>query len=487
MKSLIPHSIWNHAKHCISLFRTSVVIFAGFLLALRLAFIADDPPRFPLPSSADPTDCFSFTSTKIWAESSRVKVSVEIGDFVEYPREIASTLLTVVVTGGNFTFSYPSWQFWDLISDLSHMSFCILQAAGGRGLNCSLYCHGHLLATNTFDLAEIEVSPVGWSRMVSPADLVARFRDVCIDASGRIVFFTRAEAVFPSLHLTSDFAMPIVINANATESYCQIVNGTYERSTTLFISDVASTASEALFRIVLPLFGAYFHSFQNTDYEIVLVRPDLQRSLIPSIQPLLRREIRYLKPDVCYSKALFPRSPGFLWPYTADRIPDEADGLARHFKYVLSFRTEVADLARTMYGGGEEISSGRVVLDESLAGHAPAFQRACDECEFIVLNESLTVPEAARLIASAHVFVGGTLFADLFAMFMHRDATFIEVPTDGNECTTFGKKYAPPKYIAAYEAKECNCDVRCYLAKPIAHKNMNDTQVGKAIARGVAP
>jgi hypothetical protein len=474
----------DFCRRFFTVFRSSGIVLLALSLFIRQLFVDDDPPRFPLPPESNPIDCFSFTSTKIWAESSRVKVEVDIGDFLEYPREIAYTLLNITVTAGPLSFSYPPRQFWDISSNLSRLYFCILQSVGGFGLTCSLYCHGNLLAKNAFDLREIEVFPVGWSRMVPAIEAVARFRDVCFDSTGKFVFFTRAETVFPDMRLASDFVLPVVVNASATEIYRQAVGAKREQAPTLFVAAVAKEASRVFAFVVLPVVAAFLQGFANRDSEVVLMRPEEQMNLVASIQPVVD-EVKVLTGDVCYSQMIFVRAPGYLRPYETKEYSGEVDALVEHFEYLFEFNEDINRPLRARYVGGDELFKGRVVLDESLAHKAQEFEKLCNGCEFVVLNESMTVPEIARIVGTAQVFVGGTLFADLLAMFMHRDATYIEVPTDGAECTQFGRRFAPRKYITGYDEKECQCDIRCYLEKPVAHRNMNDHRVKAAIAWGL--
>jgi hypothetical protein len=480
-------SFKQHAKRCFTLFYTSFVIFFAFpLAAFRLLFV-DDPPRFPLPESDSPIDCFNFNSSRIWAESSRVKVEVEVGDFLEYPREIASRLLTVVVQGGNMSFSYPWRQFWDLTSDLTHISFCILQAAGGYEMNCSLICHGHVLAANYFDLREINVFPIGWSRMVPTLDGVAHFTDVCLRSDTELIFFSRAATQFPPLYVGQGHVINVSINSNATEIYCHAVNATAQPLTTLFVSVLANDAPAIMVNVIMPLFGAYFHSFHTTDYEIAFTRPELQMNLVPSLEPILRHPVRSVMEETCYTTAIFVRGPGFLRPYTTNPPMDELTALAQHFEYVARFRPEIFTLVRTQYAGDQEIQRGVVSYHESLAMYADDFKAACTQCEFVQLNDSMTVTEVAHIMAVSQVFLSGTLYSNSYGVFMHRNATFIEVPTDGNECTQFGSFFSPPTYITGYLVNDtCTCTVRCYLERPLAHTQVDIDRIKRAIVWGLS-
>jgi hypothetical protein len=391
-----------------------------------------------------------------------------------------------LVTVGNLSFSYAPWNFWDLTSNLEDISFCVLQAVGGYDINISLYCHGHLVATNMHNLTDIQVFPVGWSRMIPGLDVVAVMKDVCFDAYRRLVFCSQPKTVFSKVQLSQNISIDVFIDSRAVEAYRNSVLATYQQTNTLFIAIGPNSTSEIFAYVIISLFGAYFHSFDTTDYEILLMNPDSQMHLVPSLQPLLRHQIQTLAPNVCYTNALFVRAPGFLSPYSADKQTEEIDGIIAHLEYIHRFRSEIKDIIKRKYSPGVPRVAGRVTVTHHFSDRIAQWHSVCPQCQFIDLPDNLTIPELSHVIASSHVFVSGDLLTNLYAMFMHPNATLIDVPPDGAECSQLGRKFATQYYITGYEPEgACTCDIGCVLGLPGRHDGLNSNRIMQAIRWGL--
>jgi hypothetical protein len=411
---------------------------------------------------------------------------MEVDDFIQYPREVATSLVTVSVSVSNLSFSYPFRNFWDLKSDLENISFCVLQAVGGSAMNYSLYCHRHLLATSTFTLSDIEIFPVGWSRLSPNYDLVGKFQDICFDNSTRLVFFSQPKTEFNLIQLSSNRTMDVIIHDWSLERYRKDVCGELERRPSLFVSVSANSTSRILSDVILPLFGAFYHSFNRNDYLIVLIDRETQSHLVPSLIPLLKNEIQWIQPNACYTMALFVRSPGSVPPQSNHTFSD-FDGIVDHMEYIYRFGDPVLAKLSSFFGRSVSIIRGKVAVDPIFAGFVEEWQKNCSQCNFMVLNESLAVPEMAEVVASSNLLISGGLYTNLYAPLLSVNATLIEIPQDGAECTRFGMRFAGQRYVAHYAVNGvCECDIRCYLSREKRYEHVYHHTVVNSIHGGIS-
>jgi hypothetical protein len=322
--------------------------------------------------------------------------------------------------------------------------------------------------------------------MIPGLDYVALLKDICFDAHRRIVFCSQPETVFSKIQLAQNISIDVFLEFRTAQTYSNSVQGTYQQTNTLFIAIGPNSTREIFAYVIMSLFGAYFHSFDTTDYQILLMNPDSQMHLVPSLQPLLRHEVQTLTPNVCYTHALFVRAPGFVRPYSADKQTEEIDGIIAHLEYIHRFRAEIKNMIKRMYASDVPRETGRVTVTHHFSDRIPQWHSVCPQCQFIDLPDNLTIPDLSHIIASSHVFVSGDLLTNLYAMFMHPNATLIDIPPDGAECSQLGRKFANQYYTTGYRTEgACACDIRCVLGLPGRHDGVDSNRIMEAIRWGL--
>ena len=436
---ICSHSMGNEKDavfECLYVFRTSYIILISLFLGALVLAVADEPPGFPLKADEEAVDCFNMRNARIWGEKSRIKVALELDDFVQYPKEVATSLLNIVVTQGNLSFKFPTNRFWDVESDLTKLSFCSLHTVSGRDANLSLYCQGHLLATNTTRINEISAYPVGWSRIFSNDDILADFKDVCFDSNKTFVFASQPHTSFSSFEPSLNYSVPVKRTEKSTESYRNGINAISVTTPSVFVAGTYTTATDIFLNVVIPLAAAVRVNSSVIKPRIVLMRPDKQQTMIPSIKPFTNEEITGKYEKKCYSSAIFPKSPGGVFPGEASMNTTQA--IASHLEYAYRVVPNSTQQIRKLFSSSVS-QKDLIVFDSHLAELASAIRPKVSKYQIEVLDENQTVPEIARRIASAKIYVSGHSGSKLFAVFLQSSAKFIELTSDVSKCETLGR------------------------------------------------
>ena len=80
--------------------------------------------------------------------------------------------------------------------------------------------------------------------------------------------------------------------------------------------------------------------------------------------------------------------------------------------------------------------------------------------EIGVLSDTQSIPELAKRMASAKVYVSGHTQSKLFAIFLPAGAKFVELVSDTHNCATFGKHLADAIGVTHISASFSECECR---------------------------
>ena len=442
-------------KRCLHMFRSSVVVVVAVLLASLLLVLDGDPPAFPLPEGEEAVDCFNMKNARIWGNQSRIKVAVELKDFIQYPKEAAPSLLSVVVKNGNLTFKFRPERFWDVEGDLHDLSFCTLHTVAGNNINASLYCQGNLLATNTVSIKEIHAYPVGWSRILTHQHALADFRDICFNGNKSLVFMCQPSSQFDKFVPALNVTVPVTVTDKSYATFKNGVSPGSENTAAIFVAGAHESSVDVFTNVVIPVMSALsLPALANSP--VVLVNPDTQKNLIPSIKPFITNAVMQSYQNTCYKTAIFINSPGGAFP---GDIPDTGDkALAAHLRFAFSEAPGLAAQLRRRYLQ-QAPTKKLILLDSHLTHLAEQLRSKISNAEIGVLSDTESIPELAKRIASAKVYVSGHTPSKLFALFLPTGAKFIELVSDTHNCATFGKHLADTIGVAhlSLSISECEC------------------------------
>jgi hypothetical protein len=142
-----------------SSFSLIIIPFVAFLLFL----LSDEPPPIPPDSVTGIIDCQNVFALNMSTNNSRIKMTVSLGKFVEYPIETALELMRVVARTGDLTSEYPTSTFWDVEVDGPNLTLAILHGISGT-VNVVLLCHTHPLSEMIATVTGLDIYPPGYTR-----------------------------------------------------------------------------------------------------------------------------------------------------------------------------------------------------------------------------------------------------------------------------------------------------------------------------------
>ncbi|KAH0793147.1 hypothetical protein GPJ56_002856 [Histomonas meleagridis] len=459
-----------------SIFKTSFIMPIVLLFVIISLVVDCDPPAFPLPDSSEAIDCINIKDVNIWVELSRLKVKMKIGEFVQYPKEIASSLIRLKTRVGNMTFEYPPERFWDLTSDLENISFCSLQAVGGP-ITFSLYCQNQLLSTVTGKIAgDINVYPVGWSRLVSRNYSFADFYDVCFEDDQQLVFFSQPKTTFSPMTVSSTMTLPVVIDSRKCKDYCNFKKYTFLSNPTVLIPDVPIDPSTILTHIALPLFDllSNFNNRLNV-YSFAELPSFAHTSLSP-----ISSNITVLPTKKCFERLLIVKTNGSksIFSETNNNFYNDLSNIDP--KILNSFREKYTK---------NSANSNRIVIDSNSLHLKEKISKLFPKLEILTIDESSDLQTTANLISSSKVFICGHISKIFNSIFLGSNSSLVEIPLKDTECFSFGKKIAEKigaKYFMFNGISNCKCNnIECYMKSAIKHIEINDEELKKIISEAL--
>ena len=478
-KNAFHKSFWYQI---LQLFKTSYIILVAIICTTFLLVLDNDPPSFPLPDNEYVIDCFNIINSSITIEKSRVKVNITTRDFIQYPNEIAVSLLSIRVVNANITSIFQEKHFWDVKSDLHHASFCVLQTFGGD-VNAYLYCQNNLLASSSGYTGSIDVYPVGWSRSQYSDYFVADFSDICVH-NQKLIFSVQPTTNISNIQLSENNVLVITTDQRSNSKVSQSLNLETKKDRTFLTGSNPKNGTDFLFQVLFPLARG-----------ILKVNPKNYYFQIASISSsYLRDSLSFLKIPVplsynlCYhSLSILPSIGSFsILNQTEEskkslknnqQIFSHEKNLSDHAFRILSFNKDVYDKVRSMYTNiNPNISvSQQIVLDDTISNE---FQNEIENAfpDFKVVNFKPTdnLQEILEKITSSKIYVASNFFNLLFGVFLSNSSTIIEVLPDDLHCSSLQKQLSK-KFAAKImtippispDKASCKCpykNLTCYFS-----------------------
>ncbi|OHS97132.1 hypothetical protein TRFO_36712 [Tritrichomonas foetus] len=467
-----------------SIFKSSIIIFISFITATILFIIDNDPPTFPLPDNSDPIDCFNFVDSKIFIEKSRLKVEVTVRDFIQYPTEVATSLLNIKSNVGSFKFKFTSPNFWDLKSDRHQISFCALQTTGGL-VNASLFCHNNLLSTTQAYMPEIEIFPTGWSRVVPTPFTHGEFLECCLESDESITFTSQPKSIINGFQASENKSFLIKIAKQNYRSYSRATSTPEHVGIGLISMATSRRPSEILFNTLIPLANIIFR-YNLSSYLVLIQHSDMSYDLKPLVEN--RTEIIGRS---CFRKMMVVPTTGSHSPLEKKLYTTHEEAVAIQADLIMKMESSTFDYIRTLYRFSTKVQKKLITIDEKLnnsSNFKKLLSSVCSECEIKVVNDEMSLLDVAKTVASSEILFAGELKTILFGTFLHTNSTLIEVTPDELGCFEFKpqlKKLLNVKYkLVRGSDTECICpenNLTCYFEKEHRYENIDKDLLSKSI------
>lgn len=483
-------------------FKTSIVILIAILLSPTFFIAFDNPPSFPLPESyGDPIDCFNIISSNISIESSRIKVNFKATDFIQFPNEVAPSLLHIKAKVGSVNFRYNNSVFWDLNSTLHNTSFCVLQTAGGM-VEASLFCQNILLSQTKKMISTIPFYPVGWSRIEPATFFYEKYNSVCFDSNLNLVFCSKQQAEMGDVYSSWSQHFPISLQASSFKSYKNSMN-----------------LPESSIGIVVPFNHHKYYNIkvnQTQDYEI-----DPLDFLLDTVLPVLRsesyhlnRSVRYLLPNDQYLKQLEPvigsskseiLQPGcfktlFYLPATGSiselrnkpATPNYHSAVASQFYTVTKLNKTIFQKLRTIYPTSNNHQHFDLVIDQGLKKFVDYLKSSCSEkvdrnCSIYTIDHQTEFTQVSNIVSTSSILLASNAKTLLMGSLLKKNSTVIYLHPDNLGCFNF--RNFSSNLIAKYQEfktnkTKCICksaNMTCYFSSKHTFHNVDKNLLAKFI------
>lgn len=459
----------------IDLYKTSFIIIIAIIAFTIQIIVFNDPPSFPLSNKYKSSiDCFNIISSTIKIDKSRIKVTMNVKDFIQYPIEVASSMVHIESKSGNVNFSFSSEHFWDLMSDLHHISFCVLQTAAGD-VEASLYCQRNLLGKTANKIQSIDAYPIGWSRLFKDQYFSNSLTDVCIDSKLQLVFCSKQTAKIGNIHSSWFERIPVIITTQSASNYQQSEKiPTFENSAIFipFNSDKKDfflpKPQDFMIDTILPIIKSL--SFSENLY----LAPNKQ--YLEQLAPVLGKKIRLISKS-CYKKLLFLPSTGGYNILSAKDYKTYEQAQAIHIKLLLSFSKETIQKIKVFYQPNNQ--NFDVVLDQKSSQFSPMLKDLTNN--IFIINDNHNFTSVAKIISSAKVFIASNIKTLFFGSLMNKKSTLIEIMPDGMNCmalqNNLSSKFDVNYKILKSNEKECICknldNLECYFKYEHKYDNVD--------------
>lgn len=449
----------------IDLYKTSFIIIIAIVAFTIQIVVFNDPPSFPLPDDYENSiDCFNIVSSTIKIDKSRIKVTMNVKDFIQYPIEVASSMVHIESKSGYVNFSFSSEQFWDLISDRHHISFCVLQTAAGD-IEASLYCQKNLLAKTRNKIKSIDAYPVGWSRLFEDDYFTNTYTDVCINSKLKLVFCSKQSAKIRNIRLSWSEEMPIIITSRSEEKYQQSEKIPTLDNFSIFVprnyptkKSNISKPQDFMIDTILPIVGSL--NFSANSYIV----PD--NNTFEQLKPILGAKQKILSKG-CYKKLSFLPSTGSSNILSKQKYQSYAQAESIHINFLFSFSKEKFQQIKKFYKS--ESKKYDIVLDQEASQFSNTLKKLSSN--IFVINDNHNFSFVAKILSNAKILVASNVKTLFFGSLMNEKSTIIEIVPDGMNCLNFEKnlsiKFDTNYRVLKNKDKKCVCkdfkNFECYF------------------------
>lgn len=446
-------------REILTLYFSALPILLICVFGAASLWVTRDPPILPNDISFTP-DCYAISTTQMFSNSSRINITVEIGDLFEIPRTAAIRLLSLIAQSGDTITYYRYNTFMDIRVHDQSISFSIQQHIGGN-INSTLTCLNHPLSSTLYTINELEYFTAGYSRIIMLPHLNAQLRDFCF-SNGTIHYFTKAVSLIPPMRASLTDKIPFkayFMNADEFEN-------SHPQHQTIFKSTIFVTADpkepwKQLSDVLLPMWGSLFTEEDRSKYAVYLVKN--QKWMIPNIKKLISNPVMLNNSHGCFFDGHFIRSTGSI-PLKFNSTTfgqTESFLLAFHFGWIMDINTRIMSKFIRLFTQ-QEMVPNTVVLDRLASQFKRILKQRFPECNFIDLpdieDENNTIESIADVVASAQIFISSHISSSLFAIFMSKGSTLFEIQPLGCECMFNGHAFsqmAGVRYVPFYQNKTC--------------------------------
>ena len=445
----LPRWVFLYATASITII-TSIIYSAYFLLA------DNDPPSLPLSYKSQPIDCGSIVSRSISYTGSKITFNVSIGNFVQYPRSAALSLMHMQARTGRVVSDYSGKNFWDATSDLHELSFSVLHPFIGN-TTIDLVCSKIPLLRKNITIQEITVYPVGWSRFNPKEFTVLEAFDACW-YNKSLLFSSSAPTRFEPLVFGQNMTLKINSSIIPTEALANnfkieyTSNGRkgFHEPDAIFLNENPRYGFEKIVNILIPLQTHTYYNKANVKQTLVLTTDQIEQR--PLIEAIYNGNIIDSNTNQCYGNVIVlpsTHSPRYLVNQSI-YINNSLYPGYEHMEYVTRIKREIYNTIRDKIATKKQRKQ-TIAVDSASRGLISPLKKLYPHAEINIIDDAADIFITANLVSKSSILVGSNIMLLAYSIFLQEGATIVEVLPEGQECIRAcmrwshctGAKYVP--------------------------------------------
>lgn len=445
----------------IELYSTSYAIVATIFLAIIILLFDNEPTSFPLSDDANSIDCGAIEAVATSSETSRLNFSVKIDKFVEYPQNVALSMLKVKTYVGNAESTFTRDQFWDVAGNGSFASFVVLHQLSGN-VAVDLMCEKRVITRYQAVIDSVPVYPVGWSKSQVDGDLLTSMTDFCFHRN-KIVFFSAPAAKMGPLRVYHNLDLPIVVQRMSAEMYQQDYLLPWAERTTIIVSAIPREPWRQLTEVLLPVWGAIFHDPNPEKWSVAFTKK----------QWWLEKNVQYIIPHIsdlsggmCFHDGRFATSYGAISIEEKNYEIESSEAMGAYLRHITSYTPDVVAEFKKLFTN-HEMQRGRITISRTFMDYIDFIKSVAPGSDVVVMPDTDDIAYIADVVSSSQLLIADDISTIVYAMFLSPGATLLEVQKQPMKCTRFGEKFsnfAGANYISYGDADSCECtNIECYM------------------------
>ena len=447
--NLIPKWSIYYLTAIIPLFITAVYSF--YLLILD-----PDPPKLPGKATDEFVDCSFIRTLGLSTDhkSSRIGFHFKVGDFLQFPKSAAMSLIKVEMRTGSVRADYGIKNFWDPASNLSNIFFNVLHPYTGDTL-INVKCGNIKLATSQTKVQEIEVYPIGWSRIFTKDFETAQLTDACY-VNKSLVLAVVSDAKFEPMISSKGSEIPVNFTHLSTLIYSTTHNITYNNKDTmnpyapnvLILDADPKLGYQKIVDVMIPVW-AFSYSYNGENKQQLILTHD-QFNQYENIEPIFNGDVKGSSENICFSRGTVLSSTGSKSYTVPKEFYDSKDSTFTeylHYNLISMLDQEILIAMRDRFmlselGAPSPPEKTRIVLDSNLASLSQIIKKLYPEAIVDVISDTNLLKITAKTLSKANVFVGSNIKTLAYSIFMQKGTHIVEVVPNGLSCIAAGRFWA---------------------------------------------
>ena len=449
-----------------------------FLLVITMGYsvyfliIDPDPPQMPPSSSQMPIDCTKIHFKYVSSYSSKISLSFDVDDFIQYPISSAMSMLQVIISSSNSQSTYTYKNFWDQKSNISHIFFNILHPFQGNNFDLEVKCGALSLGRKPISIETVTVYPVGWSILFNEGMSHVKIADGCFNNNSFVICAPPPQVSFKPMQLSSDNQVTVNHTMLSAESYASYNNISMHKTErhlldSIFIGANPKHAYKKITDILLPLWAFIFDKQDHVN-NMTLVTFHEQNDLMPFIKNIYNGKInKSTETKFCFSSGLVLGSsdlPSYNNNMKEYNNPSISPYLAEtyYYEYISRLNDQMIHrLKQRISASDDQVKPNtkkHIVLDHGSKIIYSTLEKLYPNAKLTVISDADPLNLIQHILSKADIYITSDIKRGAYSIFMNSGTHLVELAPKGLGCFHSCRQWAKLfqlQYSSIYSSDEC--------------------------------